>query len=303
MSHELRFQALILPNLPWPQLLGRFKHVEGLGFDLAVTGDHFVDWTNPPAPWFELWAVLAAVAESTTRIRLAPCVAQIPLRNPAFFARQALSVEHISNGRLEVGLGLGLPMDPSYDMMGIENWSNKERVARFKEYVEIVDRLLSNEVTTYKGRFYAVNGAVMNPRPVQQPRPPITIAALGPVMLAQAAQHADTWNTMSFAEDPEEQLAETRARIAQVAKHCSAIGRDPGTLRHSYNLFDASARSSGGKIRYYDSPEAFVDMVQPLIDLGISEFGLYYPMLEEQLPVFETIAKEVFPELGRRRGK
>ncbi|MFQ6024467.1 MAG: LLM class flavin-dependent oxidoreductase [Acidiferrobacterales bacterium] len=301
MNHELRFQALILPNLAWNQLLGRFRRVEELGFDLAVTGDHFVDWTNPPNPWFELWTLLAAVAESTSTIRIAPCVAQIPLRNPALFARQALTVDHISNGRLEIGLGLGLPIDPSYDMMGIPNWSNKERVARFKEYVEIVDQLLSNEVTTYKGRFYEVKGAVMNPRPLQEPRPPITIAALGPVMLKHATQYADTWNTMSFAEDFEEQLDETRARIARVAEHCSVIGRDPSSLRHSYNMFDASARTSGGKIKYYESPEVFVDMVRRLISLGISEIGLYYPMLDEQLPVFETIAKEIFPELKQNR--
>ena len=73
----------------------------------------------------------------------------------------------------------GITIDPSYDMMGIPNWTAKERVARFKEYVEIVDQLLSNEVTTYKGRFYEVNDAVMKPRPLQQPRPPITIASHG----------------------------------------------------------------------------------------------------------------------------
>ena len=298
-SHKLRFQVLILPNLPWDQLLGRFKRVEELGFDLAVTGDHFVDWSNPPSPWFELWTLLAAVAQSTSTVRIAPCVAQIPLRNPAMFARQALTVDHISKGRLEVGLGLGLPIDPSYDMMGIPNWSNKERAARFKEYVEIVDRLLSNEITTYKGRFYEVNEAVMNPRPCQQPRPPITIAALGPLMMKYAAEYADTWNTMSFAEEFAEQFDETAARIARITEHCTTIGRDLGTLRISYNMFDARSRSSGGRITYYESTEMFADMARQLISLGITELGLYYPMLEGQLPVFERIAQETIPELRK----
>ena len=102
MNMPIRFQVLILPNLEWTALKARFTHAEALGFDLAVTGDHFVDWTNPPSPWFELWTLLAAVAESTSRIRLAPCVGQIPLRNPAMFAREALSVEHISGGRLDL---------------------------------------------------------------------------------------------------------------------------------------------------------------------------------------------------------
>ncbi len=139
MAHDLRFQVIILPNAPWDELLRRFTYIEELGFDLVTTGDHFVDWNNPSIPWLEAWTVLAAVARETTRIRIATYVTQIPLRNPALLARQALSVDHISGGRLEVGLGVGLTIDPAYEMMGIPNWEGKERVARFKEYVEIVD--------------------------------------------------------------------------------------------------------------------------------------------------------------------
>lgn len=299
MTHDLRFQVLILPNLPWSELLARFQLVEELGFDLAGVGDHFVDWTNPPSPWFEATTLLAAIARETTKIRISTYVAQIPLRNPAMLARQALTVDHISNGRLELGLGIGLVTDPSYDMMGIPNWSAKERVVRFEEYVEVVGQLLSNEVTTYEGRFYQVNEAVMNPRPVQQPRPPIVIAAMGPVMLKHAARYADTWNSLSFDSAFETQLAETRDRIALIDQHCSAFGRDPSTLRRSYLMFDANARPSGGLISYYQSEEIFVDMVERVTALGISEIGLYYPMRDEQLPMFERIAREAIPELRR----
>jgi alkanesulfonate monooxygenase SsuD/methylene tetrahydromethanopterin reductase-like flavin-dependent oxidoreductase (luciferase family) len=212
-------------------------------------------------------------------------------------ARQALSVDHISNGRLELGLGLGLTIDPSYAMMGIPNWENKERVARFVEYVEIVDQLLSNEVTSYKGKFYEINGAVMNPRPRQKPRPPIMIAAMGPVMLKKAARYADIWNSLSFVEDFDDQLRETRERIAKVDAHCAAIGRDPGTLRRSYLMFDAKARPSGGKIKYYESEAIFTDMVGRIMELGITDIGMYYPILDEQWPMFERIATDVIPKL------
>ena len=281
-------------------MLGRYQTIEELGFDIAGMADHFVDWSNPPSPWFELWTHAAAIAAKTTRVRLSTCVAQIPLRNPAMFARQALSVEHISNGRLELGLGLGLTIDPSYDMMGIPNWGNKERVARFVEYVEIVDQLLTNEVTSYKGKFYEVNEAVMNPRPLQKPRPPIMIAAMGPVMLKNAARYADIWNSISFAEDFEDQMEETRNRIAQVDEHCAAIGRDPGGLRRSYLMFDASARRSGGMIKYYESEMMFTDMVGRVMELGMTDIGMYYPMREEQMPMFERIATEVIPKLRRQ---
>ena len=170
---------------------------------------HFVDWANPTSSWFEMWTHVGAVAAMTSRMRLMTCVAQIPLRDPATLAHQAATVDHISNGRLELGLGVGLTADPSYEMMGIPNWSAKERVARFSEYVEAVDQLLSNDVSSYEGSYYVIKNAVMNPRPVQQPRPPITIAALRPVMLRNAARYADNWNSMSFADNFETQLEET----------------------------------------------------------------------------------------------
>ena len=298
----LRFQVLTLPNAPWNELAGRFRRLEELGFDVAAIADHFVDWTNPPSPWLEAWTLLAAAARETSRIRLCTCVSQIPLRDPAMFARQALTVDHVSAGRLDVGLGLGLPIDPSYDMMGIPNWSNAERAARFREYVAIVDRLLSNEVSSFEGRYYRIRDAIMNPRPVQRPRPPLLIAAMGPRMLEQAAEHADIWNSLSFAETFEKQLGETRERIDRVNAHCAAIGRDPGGIVFSYQMFDPAARTSGGFFNCYESPERFREMAERLLPLGLSELGLYYPMREEQLPVFERIAQDVLPALRKSHG-
>ncbi len=300
MSHELRFQVEILPDLEWPALLERFRHVEALGFDLAVTGDGFVDSMNPSRPWFDLWTLLAGVAQATDRIRIAPCVAQIPLRDPATLARQVLTIDHISNGRVEIGLGLGRPVGPSYRMMGIPNWDHPERADRFQEYVEIVDRMLANEQTTYEGRYYRVEGATVH-RSVQSPRPPITIAAMGSRMMRYAATYADTWNTMSFVAEFEGQLAESADRMSRMAGNCEVAGRDLETLRCSYLMFDANARQSGGQISYYDSPQAFADMADRLLDLGFTELGLYYPALPSQLPVFEAIASDVIPALRESR--
>ncbi len=300
MTHSLRFLAQTLPNASWNELLERYKYIEELGFDLLGLADHFVDWSNPPSPWFESWTLMAAIAMETTKIRITHCVTQIPLRNPAFLARQVLTVDHISGGRLELGLGTGTLKDPSYDMIGIPNWTAKERVARFNEYVEILDQLLSNEVTTYKGRYYEVNAAVMNPRPLQQPRPPIMIAGMGPNMLKHAARYADIWNSLSYASTVDEQLQETVGRTRQIDEYCSAMGRDPASLRRSYLMFDAGARTSGGLFNYYESEEVFSDTAQRFIDLGISDIGLYYPMRDEQVPMFERIARDVIPELRAR---
>jgi len=301
LNHKLRFGVGVLLNASWKEIIKRFKYTEELDFDITGTGDHFVDWSRPKDPWFELWTLLAAVAVETTRIRLGTYVTQIPFRNPALLARQALTVDHISNGRLELGLGTGVLVDPACEIMGLPKWSSKERVARFKEYVEIVDQLLSNEVTTYKGRYYEIREAVMNPRPVQKPRPPITVAALGSVMLKYAARYADTWNTYSTCNTFEEQLEETRKRTQLVDKYCSDIGRAPSSLRRSYLMRDTEARTKGGGlINYYDSEKVFVDMVEKLVDVGITEFLIYYPFRKEQLPIFEKIAKEVIPELKEK---
>jgi alkanesulfonate monooxygenase SsuD/methylene tetrahydromethanopterin reductase-like flavin-dependent oxidoreductase (luciferase family) len=301
MPSELRFAVLLLPNQPWPELLRRCRHVEALGFDSIGVADHIVDWAGGKGPWFELWSILTAFAMATTRIRLAPLVAQIPFRNPALFAAQALTVDHVSGGRLDLGIGTGLEIDPSYRMMGIENWSAKDRVARFGEYVEIVGRLLSQAETTYEGRYYRVDRAALGPRPLQSPRPPLMIAAMGPVMLGLAARHADIWNSLSFAKTFEAQIEETRGRVAAMEARCAAIGRDPASLRRSYLMLDPTARSSGGLIKYYESEETFARMARQILDLGITEVGLYYPMLEAQIPVFERIARDVLPALRAAR--
>ncbi len=300
MSHGLRFQVMMIPSIAWPEYLDRFLHVEALGFEVAAVPDHFCDWANPPAPWIEAWTALAAVAARTSTLRLTTCVSQIPLRNPGILANQAVAVDQISGGRVELGLGTGLTIDPSYKMTGLPNWSNAERVARFGEYVELVSRLLAGGVTDYEGKYYQADGAVMNPGSVQQPRLPIMVAALGPRMMRHAAQHADIWNTMSFAADLEEQMAELTDRCKVMDELCAYVGRSPESLRRSYTMFDATARAGGGKIRYYESDDLFVDMVRRATDVGVNEISIYYPSLESQLPAFERIATEVLPELRRR---
>jgi hypothetical protein len=140
---------------------------------------------------------------------------------------------------------------------------------------------------------------MMNPRSRQKPRPPLMIAAMGPVMLKRAAESADIWNSVSFAATFEAQLEETRVRIDQINEHCVKLGRDPDAFLKSYQMFDPNARTSGGLFNYYDSEDLFVDMAHRLTELSIRELGLYYPMVESQIPMFEKIAREVVPKLRK----
>lgn len=216
--------------------------------------DHFVDYTRPSNPWFEAWTLLAALASQTSRIRVGTLVSNVFWRNPAFLARQTVTVDHISNGRLELGIGAGASadVDPTYSMTGLKYWGPGKRVARFKENVEILDSLLRNEVTTYGGRYYNLEETAMNPQPLQKPRPPITIGALGPKMLRIAAQYADAWNTFGGMDlGPTEMLEKVSRDNELLDEICEELDRDPDTLRRSLLIFGKEAWKiyDSGKLR------------------------------------------------------
>jgi alkanesulfonate monooxygenase SsuD/methylene tetrahydromethanopterin reductase-like flavin-dependent oxidoreductase (luciferase family) len=259
--------------------------------------DHFVDPFSPGDSWFEGWTLLSALAVRTSRIRIGTLVSSLPLRNPALLARQAITVDHISNGRLELGLGTGVggETDPVYSMIGIDDWSNSERAARFEEAVEIVDQCLRNRVVTYDGKYYHIKGAMMYPPPIQQPRPPITIGAMRPRTLKLAARFADTWNSLGFDsnwdEPPAKMLENTRRRNELLDEYCDEIGRNPKTLRRSLLVVGTDAAE------VFNSTDGFADVVSRYAEVGISEFIFYYPRQTDQLTVLESVAREIIPRL------
>lgn len=292
-NQGLRFGIITVQNLTWEKEVERWHFIESLGFDSVWVADHFVDPYEPSSPWFESWTLLAALASKTNRIRVGTLVTSIPLRNPAMLARQVLTVDHISNGRLELGLGAGVSWDPAYSMIGIENWTAQERVARFREVVEIVDLCLRNRVATYEGQHYQLRGAVMIPPPIQQPRPPITIGAVSPLMLKIAARYADTWNSVpgEWCTPPNDMLEHTRRRNKLLDGYCKEIGRDPQSLRRSLLVFGSEAET------VFSSIDSFIEVVRRYRNVGITEFIFYYPFKHGQIPVFKQIAREVIPKL------
>lgn len=302
MTQPLRF-GLVIPQLvPWPAMVERFRFTEDLGFDSAWVVDHFVNPVRHDGRWFEGWTMLAALATQTRRVRLGALVTSISYRNPAVLAKEALTVDHISGGRLELGLGAGgQPQD--HTMTGSEPWPPAERVARFREFVTAVDALLRNgdEATTYAGQYYRVRDALMTPGPVQRPRPPLTIGAGGPRMLRIVAAYADTWNTSATGgtgrragELSEHEAVEgVRRRNGLLDEACAAIGRDPRAIRRS--LLAGGGSSPGDP---WVSVEAFRDFTGRYRAAGIDEFLFYYPSrLEMAHGHVERIAREVMPAL------
>src|SRR5437870_1634433 len=148
----MRFGIVTDQNLPWPALVERWQRFEALGFDSAWDCDHFIQPSRPTGPYFEAWTLLAALAAVTQRIRMGVLVSSNTFRHPSLLAREAVTVDHISNGRLEVGLGAGW-YEPEHPAFGIDFPPPGERVDRFQEAVEILDILLRNEVSSYEGAY------------------------------------------------------------------------------------------------------------------------------------------------------
>lgn len=245
--------------------------------------------------------MLAALATQTQRIHVITLVSPIPFHNPAILARRALTVDHISNGRLVVGLGTDGHGFCGHAMTGIPDWSVRERVDRFSEFVAIVDQLLRHDVASYAGRHYTIRDAVVTPSTIQQPRPPILIAAMGLRMLRHAAQYADVWTTMGTnpswrPSSLDERVGAVRQQIERLNGYCRTLGRDPRTIRRQVLLIDPGMYRDQLRLNYYASIDAFEDVVKRYQALGIDECIVYYPLNEDQLPMFRQIARDVIPQ-------
>ena len=295
MEQKLRFVVAAMQEVRWPEMIERWQYLEAHGLDGIMLADHFVNYENPSAPWFESWTALAALATQTKTIRIS-LLSAVPWRNPAFLARQAMTVDHISNGRLDLGLGAGAPgcIDISYAMTGIPDWPPRERVDRFREVVEIVDQLLRFPETTYMGKYYQIKGTIINPLPIQKPRPPLMVGGNGPRMLKIAAEYADTWNTFGGVgiKSFDEMLKVTHARNTRLDEYCAQIGRDPTSLRRSVLIFTQEEYQ-----KLYSQPGAFEEIVKRYQEIGISEIVFFYPFVPMLMPMFEQIVNEAIPRL------
>jgi alkanesulfonate monooxygenase SsuD/methylene tetrahydromethanopterin reductase-like flavin-dependent oxidoreductase (luciferase family) len=280
-------------NKPWPQVLDEFVMAEALGFDHAWLVDHLVDTDGPPENGcLEGWTLLAAIAARTSRIRLGVLVSSNTFRHPALLLKEAVTVDHISGGRLILGLGTGWHED-EHRRYGIDLPEPRERVDRFEEAVQLISRLMGQKRTTFAGRFYRLDDARLRPPPVQRPRIPILIAAHRPRMLRIAARYADQWDT--FAAIPgtatEGVEAELAQRIAQLDRACREIGRDPSEIR----------RSTWATSDALHSVEAYVDFVRPHRRVGFTDFTTVLPAPGDEA-VLRSVAEEVIPALRAGRG-
>ncbi|MGH3923037.1 MAG: LLM class flavin-dependent oxidoreductase [Pseudonocardiaceae bacterium] len=288
---DLRFCAYQYQHLTLDVLRKRWRDAERFGFDVLWNCDTVVEPDRVKHTMFDGPVTLTLMAAGTTNIRIGTLVTSLYFRHPVTLTKAAMTVDHLSGGRVEVALGVG---DPSAGAgaAGVD-WPTEERVARFREFVELVDLLLRQEVTSYTGRFYRCERAETIPLPVQRPRPPITIAAHGPKMLRIAAEHGDGWSSWGgYGVSTEEDFyAVTSERSHRFDDLCVDAGRDPTTVRHSLVCFPP--------LTPWQSVGYFGDLVGRFSEIGIDEFVLYWPQTWRPAPgenaVFEEVMNTVIP--------
>jgi len=200
-------------------------------FESGWTFDHFYPiFSDHTGPCLEGWVTTTALAQATKRLRVGVLVTGNVYRHPAVLANMAASLDVISDGRLELGLGAGWNQQEC-DAYGIELPPLKERFDRFDEGVEAIVALLTQETTTLNGKYVRLTDARCEPKPVQRPHPPITIGGRGKTRtLRTTARWAQQWNVL--AQDPQDWLD----LAGTLRSHCAALGRDPGEITCSVNI-------------------------------------------------------------------
>lgn len=280
MSHErnLTFGLVVGQRATWPEMVRRAKETEALGFDSFNVVDHFYGLVDVMDPTHEALTMLGALAPYTSRVRLGVMVCGNTYRNPAFLLKQAVTVDHISGGRVNLGVGAGW-LEREHEAYGFEFPSAGERVDRFAEALEIWELLQREERTTYEGRYYQLLDAPFEPKPVQR-RLPVLIGASLPRMLRLTARHADIWNARGMPD-------EARAGNEQLTSYCEEIGRDPNEI----------VRSISPSATFLESAEAFAEWTLAYRDAGFTDFQIPWPRDEAQYEVLQEVAADVLPGL------
>ncbi|WP_440767082.1 LLM class flavin-dependent oxidoreductase [Natronorubrum sp. DTA7] len=219
-------------KLDWETTKGGVLKAEALGFDAAWAPDHLMLGRDNAE--YECWTLLSALAGLTEEINLGSLVLCNDYRNPALVAKMAATLDVISDGRLELGLGAGWH-EPEYEAYGWEYRDGFERLMRLDESIRLLKAMWdtdAGEGASFSGDRYEINEAYCDPGPVQEPHPPILVGGQGEeVTLKLVAKHADVWNTDVFNGTPET-LAH---KIGVIEDHCETVGRDPDEIEYSWD--------------------------------------------------------------------
>ena len=297
-------------SIAWEEMVRIWQQADAAGYDSLWTFDHFLPiFADPTGPQMEGWTTLAALAALTKRARVGCLVTGNTYRHPAVLAKIASTVDHISGGRLNFGLGAGW-FEYEHQVHGWQFPEIPERLKRFAEALELTVRLWTEEAASFDGKFYTLDGAPHEPKPVQKPHPPIMIGGGGEkVLLKLVAKYAQMWNCPGGLN-----LLTHKRDILH--GHCETVGRDPAEIeltsltRFYVTKDDAAARAfidqwAGSAMLSEEeaaeqflvgSPERCIENAHRYFDAGITHIILLAPRPFDH-DSFALFTEDVLPHL------
>jgi probable F420-dependent oxidoreductase len=254
VMHPLRIGIKLSQAAPIESYRAVWKIADEARFDHCWAMDHLASiGAGDDRSIFDGWELLAAMAVATNHVRIGLLVTGITYRNPAVLAKIATTVDHLSGGRLEFGIGAAWATN-EHEMYGISGLDH--RVGVLSEGLQVIRSLWTQDRTTFDGRYWQMKDAVANPKPIQTPHPPIWVGASGPATLKLTARHADVWNASGGAIEQVMEVAH------QLYEACASIGRDPAEIRRSVQL------------RAGADPAETLERAQAFHDAGFTEIVL-----------------------------
>ncbi len=259
--------------------------------------------SSPTDPLLEAWTTLSALARDTVRLRLGASVLAVGYRNPALLAKMTATLDVISGGRVEMGIGAGW-VEAEYRAFGYEFPKASVRVAQMEEAVRIMKIMWTEPEPSFEGAHFRIERAYCNPPPLQQPHPPIWIGGEGPKVLGVAARHADGFNARYW---PPERFAE---RAAELAAGCRAAGRYPAELRSSVMVLvvpdEDPSRAEAERRNFPSTPDSgiiagdpatCIERLRAYIDAGVRRLLISIPNLDKNPERLRLAGEEILPAL------
>jgi len=280
---KVRFGVQTHPqNVAYQDLLQTWQEVDGLGFDTAFVFDHFMPIASDPnGPCLEGWTLLAALAAQTKNVKVGVLVTGNTYRNPAVLAKMAATVDHVSNGRLILGIGAGW-FALEHTAYGIPFSTAGGRAKQLGEAVQVLKLLFTQERSNFAGKYYQLKDAPFAPKTVQKPHPPILIGGMGPKRIQPlVARYGDIWNFFVRGGDPQE----AKRVCGKFDELCRKVGRDPAQVEKSVSL--DSSQLTG-------TTEEVHGRIQALVDAGVQHFIISLSAPYDRA-LLRRFAKEVLP--------
>ncbi|MFC4501199.1 MULTISPECIES: LLM class flavin-dependent oxidoreductase [Streptomyces] len=288
----MQLSTVILPIHRWSEGQKNWRLAEDLGFHTAYTYDHLSWRTFRDGPWFGAIPTLTAAASVTRTLRLGTLVTSPNFRHPVTLAKELISLDDVSDGRVTLGIGAG---GNGFDatVLGREPWTPRERADRFAEFVALLDRLLTEDSVSCDGTHYSAHEARNIPGCVQRPRLPFAVAATGPRGLRLAARHGQAWVTTGDPKlyehgTPEQSLQAIRGQVEKLTAACAAEGRDVAELGRILLTGFTPDRT-----RPLESLDAFVDFAGRHKELGFTELVIHWPIPDSDFAVDEKVFEQI----------